>query len=145
MGSPVAGRDRTETEGLIGFFVNTLVMRADLAGDPSFRALLGQVRGQPPWAPSPTRTFPSTGWSRSCAWSAAPPYTPLFQAVLALHAAADEELRLGGVEVQALPSETSTAKFDLSLELQDGGGALGGRIEYRADLFEEATVRRLAG
>src|SRR5262249_37480790 len=43
IGAPVAGRDRAEVEGLIGFFVNTLVMRLDLAGNPSFRALLAQT------------------------------------------------------------------------------------------------------
>ena len=44
VGSPIAGRNRAETEGLIGFFVNTLVLRTGLAGRPSFRELLGQVR-----------------------------------------------------------------------------------------------------
>ena len=44
VGTPVANRNRAETEGLIGFFVNTLVLRADLSGDPSFAELLGRVR-----------------------------------------------------------------------------------------------------
>ena len=44
VGTPVANRNRLETEGLIGFFVNALVLRTDLAGNPTFRELLRRVR-----------------------------------------------------------------------------------------------------
>src|SRR5207237_6445517 len=44
VGSPIANRNRKDTEGLIGFFINTLVMRTDLSGDPSFQQVLKRVR-----------------------------------------------------------------------------------------------------
>src|SRR6185312_14300474 len=39
IGSPIAGRNRVETEQLIGFFVNTLLLRTDIAGNPTFDEL----------------------------------------------------------------------------------------------------------
>ena len=44
VGSPIAGRNRLETENLIGHFINTLVLRTSLSGDPTFSELLARVR-----------------------------------------------------------------------------------------------------
>ncbi len=44
VGSPVAGRARPETEGLIGYFANTVVQRGRFSSDPSFLELLRGVR-----------------------------------------------------------------------------------------------------
>src|SRR5262249_59075259 len=44
VGSPIAGRNQVETEGLIGFFVNVLVLRTDLSGNPTMLELLSRVR-----------------------------------------------------------------------------------------------------
>ena len=43
--SPSANRERREFESLVGQFVNPLLLRADVRGDPTFRELLGRVRG----------------------------------------------------------------------------------------------------
>ena len=38
IGTPIANRNRAETEQLIGFFINTLALRTDMSGEPGFRA-----------------------------------------------------------------------------------------------------------
>ncbi|HEY1351021.1 MAG TPA: amino acid adenylation domain-containing protein, partial [Ktedonobacteraceae bacterium] len=44
IGTPIAGRTRSEVEGLIGFFLNTLVLRVNLQGAPGFRQVVERIR-----------------------------------------------------------------------------------------------------
>src|SRR4051812_16540172 len=43
VGTPFAGRNRTEFERMVGYFINPLALRVDLSGNPSFRALLARA------------------------------------------------------------------------------------------------------
>ena len=79
VGTPVANRNRAETEDLIGFFVNTLVMRADLSGDPGVRASCSAGSGGWRWAPTRIRTCRSSSWWTSWSASRDRSRTPLFQ------------------------------------------------------------------
>ena len=68
---------------------------------------------------------------------------PLFQVMLAVQTA-PPELEAPGLRFRGLPVDSGTAKLDLSLELAPEGEGIAGWIEYRADLFEAPTARRLA-
>ncbi|QAT84065.1 tyrocidine synthase [Corallococcus coralloides] len=144
VGTPIAGRTQAETEGLIGFFVNTLVLRAQLNPRATFRELLAQVRGTTfaafehqhvPFEKLVEVVQPARDLSRS----------PLFQALFVLQNTPTEALRLPGLAFQALPLEARFAKFDLSLALQEVQAGLVGTLEYATDLFDAATVQRMAG
>ncbi|HVS00394.1 MAG TPA: amino acid adenylation domain-containing protein [Thermoanaerobaculia bacterium] len=144
VGSPVANRNRAETEDLIGFFVNTLVLRTGLAGDPTFAELLGRVRAvslaayahqDVPFERLVEALAPERDLSR----------TPLFQVVFGLHNAPMPQMELApGLELTLEEPHTGTSKFDLSLMLEESRDGLAGTIEYSTDLFDAATVRRLA-
>ncbi|MCX4688833.1 amino acid adenylation domain-containing protein [Kitasatospora purpeofusca] len=145
VGTPVAGRDSDETAALVGYFVNSVVLRTDTSGDPTFRELLGRTRtavlGAHDHADLPfDRLVEELNPRRSLARH------PLFQVMLAWQSVPDRAFALGGgltATVAAIPS--GTAKFDLTLnagELREGG--IAGFLEYRTDLFDEATVRALA-
>ena len=149
VGSPIAGRDHLEIEGLIGFFVNTLVMRGDLRGDPSFAELLERAREvtltsyahqEVPFEMLVGELQPQRSLSHS----------PLFQVMLAFQdafAAADAPQALAGLT--SLPFETGAgtgiAKVDLTLFVTLAGAAPRCALEYSSDLFDESTARRLAG
>ncbi|TMD01247.1 MAG: non-ribosomal peptide synthetase, partial [Chloroflexi bacterium] len=67
---------------------------------------------------------------------------PLFRVMLDLESR-PPALRLRGVAVTAVPLDTGTAKFDLALTMTEGPDGLAGRLEYRCDLFDEATAERI--
>jgi hypothetical protein len=54
IGAPLAARTRAEFEPIVGCVTNPVVLRADLSGNPTFKAFLGQVR---------IRIFPRCLWS----------------------------------------------------------------------------------
>ncbi|HEX8191018.1 MAG TPA: non-ribosomal peptide synthase/polyketide synthase [Pyrinomonadaceae bacterium] len=143
-GTPVAGRGRAETEELIGFFVNTLVLRTDLSGDPTFDELLGRVRevclgayahGDVPFE----RLVEELQTERSL------DHTPLFRVMFALQNAPLGELSLRGLRLSPVTEPGAAAMFDLTLNMQEVGGEIRGSFVYDTDLFDAATVERMAG
>ena len=145
VGSPVAGRSRRETEGLIGFFVNMLPLRADLSGDPTWTGLLARVRDAALGAFG-HQELPFERLVEELGVERDPAHTPVFQATfsLAVAGADDEGLELGGVRPEPFGRGDAVAKFDLELAMADGGGALGGILGYRAALFDADTAARMA-
>ncbi|TCP59048.1 amino acid adenylation domain-containing protein [Tumebacillus sp. BK434] len=143
LGAPVAGRNRVETEPLIGFFVNTLAMRTDLSGNPSFRSLLQRVRGAALGAFAHQdlpleMLIDELGIERDLSRS------PLFQVTFLLQNAPGAESGQSGLTVAPLPSARTAAKFDLTLSMQESGQGLTGSFEFRTDLFDRATIERMA-
>jgi amino acid adenylation domain-containing protein len=144
VGTPVANRTRGETEGLIGFFVNTLALRVSLEGDLTWRELLRRVKEvavgafahqELPFEKLVEELQPVRDIS----------HQPLFQVMLVLqNASSQEPVRLRGLELYGLGVETRTAKFDLTLSLEESSDELYGNIEYNTDLFAAETIRRLA-
>ncbi|HEX3131437.1 MAG TPA: amino acid adenylation domain-containing protein, partial [Thermoanaerobaculia bacterium] len=144
VGTPIAGRGRSETEGLIGFFINTLVLRADLSGNPGFGDLLGRTRkallGAYDHQDLPfEKLVEELQPERSLA------HSPLFQVMFILQNAPLEGLDLPGVTAVPVVPDSGTTKFDLRLSLTETAAGLAGSVLYNLDLFDEATAKRLAG
>jgi amino acid adenylation domain-containing protein len=142
VGVPVANRRRREFESLIGFFVNTLVLRTNLAGDPSFRELLGRVREVSLGAYA-HQDVPFEMLVEQLQPVRDAGGTPLFNVLFVFQNAPEVELELSGLKIEQLDVETGTAKFDLMLSLEESGGRLRGVFEYSTDLFDESTIQRM--
>jgi amino acid adenylation domain-containing protein len=143
VGTPIANRHRRETEALIGFFVNTLVMRVDLGDDPDFLTLLERVKEAAleayahqdlPFERLVDELQPDRNLSHS----------PIFQVSFVFQNVprAAQELA-AATRVARFDFEQTSARFDLSLALEDRGVDLIPSLEFNTDLFDPTTARRL--
>jgi non-ribosomal peptide synthetase component F len=145
IGTPVAGRQQQEIEGLIGFFVNTLVLRNTVNGEMSFVELLQQVKQTTlnaythqdvPFAKVVDTLVKERDLSRS----------PLFQIMFTLQddAGAPSVTNYLG-ELKILPEQSgyNISKFDLSFSIAKLTEGLLISLEYCTDLFEEKTISHI--
>lgn len=155
LGVPVAGRNDNALDNLVGFFVNIVVLRNRLAGNPTLREVVLRAReaalgayahADLPFdrlveALNPVRTL-----SRN----------PLFQVVVHVRDAAEvshviDSSADGDLIFRTVMPTFDIAHADLSVNLfaaagsedPDGAG-YDGHLIYRTDLYERATVQRLA-
>ncbi|WP_257168771.1 non-ribosomal peptide synthetase [Bradyrhizobium sp. SRS-191] len=145
IGSPVNGRSRPELEDLIGMFVNMLVMRCDLSGDPAFRDYLADIKRTAldayahqdlPFEKLVEALQPERDLSRQ----------PLFQACLSFENIPFDGLELAGLTISPVTTTSGhlTTKFDLTLFVRESADGIDCAFEYATDLFDAATIARLA-
>ncbi|HWS86509.1 MAG TPA: amino acid adenylation domain-containing protein [Pyrinomonadaceae bacterium] len=143
VGSPIANRNRGETEALIGFFVNTLVLRGRVVPGESFRGLLRQVRERTLGAYA-HQDVPFEKLVEELRPERSLSHSPLFQVMMVWQNTPREEPGLGGLRLSPVGGESATAKFDLHLAMSEGaGGEVRGVLEYNTDLFDAETVGRM--
>ncbi|MGH3874274.1 MAG: amino acid adenylation domain-containing protein [Pseudonocardiaceae bacterium] len=143
VGTVVSGRERAELEGLIGFFVNTLVLRSRVDDRRCFTEFLAGVREtvldafvhqHVPFERVVEELAPVRDTSRP----------PLFQVMVVLQNAPGQAPDLAGLAVSALELPVTTANFDITVQFQETGGELAGALQYNTDLFDAATIQRMA-
>src|SRR5262249_25665730 len=142
VGSPIPGRNRSETEGLIGFLTNTLVLRTDFSGNPTFLAIVGRVRevtlgahahADLPFEKEVEELQPERNLSHS----------PLFQVTFELRTTPEKDLELPGLTIDSFDIDTGVSGFDLALEVAETVQGLSCMVTYNTDLFDAATIARM--
>jgi amino acid adenylation domain-containing protein len=143
VGSPIANRNRTETEGLIGFFTNTLVLRTQTPWDDSFRHLLAGVRKTTleayahqdlPFEKIVEELHPERGVSD----------TPFFQVVFTLQNVPYPDMQVSDFRMTLMPPTGSAAQFDLTCNMKEMPEGIRTSFMYKLDLFDPATIARFA-
>ena len=144
VGTPIANRNRVETEGLIGFFVNTLVVRTELDEGSSFAQLLEQLR-KTVLSAYEHQDIPFEKLVEELGTQRESGRSPLFQALLSLHNTEQEQAQLEGLKIGRFDSghEQVEAKFELYLVLKESVAGIGGELTYASDLYVAESIARL--
>ena len=154
IGTSNANRRARELEGVIGMMVNSLALRADLAGAPSFRELLGRVR-ELALDVHARQDLPFELLVRALRVERRPGRNPVFQWMFNFHDSPVPESRFDGLEIVPELRANGTAKMDVNVivvpraEQRAGRGEApedhwaSVRWEYNTDLFDAATIHRL--
>jgi amino acid adenylation domain-containing protein len=141
IGTPIAGRTRAETEGMIGLFLNSLALRTDLSGEPTFRELLRRVRETTLEAYA-HQDLPFERILEELAPERSLSHSPLFQVMLNFANFAEGELSLPGLEVEAVGGAGEVAsKFDLTLYAGEAPDGIGLHLVYNTALFDAPRIR----
>ncbi len=155
VGSPIANRNRAETEELIGCFMNPLPLRLDVGGRPTFRELLRRARavalGAYAHQDVPFDLLVRTLHPRRDAG-----VSPLFQVMFLLQNLAWGDLELSGSTLGSKPmgigGSDDISRLDgvvvpgdltypVALEMFEIGPRLAGRFEYALEYAD--TMSRM--
>ena len=142
--SPVAGRNRVETENLIGFFVNTLTLRSNLAGNPQFSEFLARVR-QVTLGALAHQDLPFERIVEELHPERSLTHLPFTKLMFSFQAGGPEQIELAGASLRFLEVEPELAKFDITLVVRESSQGLVATVEYNRDLFQDGTIDRLLG
>jgi non-ribosomal peptide synthetase component F len=142
IGTDVANRHFKQTEALIGFFVNQLVMRTSLAGDSTFRELLGRVQKTALEAYA-HQDLPFERVVEDLAPKRSLDRSPLFQVKMVFQNVPEQSLHLSGVQLELWRDQRTVARFDLTLTMHERQSVLVGAFNYRTGLFKPETIHLL--
>ncbi|AKQ66000.1 Malonyl CoA-acyl carrier protein transacylase [Myxococcus hansupus] len=156
VGTPTAGRPRADLSRQLGYFVNPVALRAHVPRALSFSGLVAQVRTTVLEALE-HQELPFPRLVEQLQPRRDPSRAPVFQTMFALQSgrpgseplgafavgAPGARARLGELSVESVPLRPSGAAFDLSLVMAEVDGAFAARLEYCADLFDNAAAARM--
>jgi amino acid adenylation domain-containing protein len=144
VGTPIAGRQQQELEGLIGFFVNSLALRTPVNGRENFIELLRKVKVTTLEAYA-HQEVPFEKVVEVVVKDRTQGRSPLFQAMFVLQNTPDiPAMNLGGVQLFPESHTNSTAKFDLTLNVTETINGLQASLQYNTGLYSEASISRMA-
>jgi amino acid adenylation domain-containing protein len=162
IGTPMAVRPRKEDEFTVGCYINPIVLRGAISADSTFVELLRRTRKTFTDA-FEHRQYPFPLLVEQLSPARVPNRVPIFQVMFNFlnrqtlgevanllyrdkaGASSEESVGFGDLRMRPFPMDQEEGQSDLALEIIDNNHSLTGLLKYSTDLFEEATIARMAG
>jgi amino acid adenylation domain-containing protein len=143
VGIPVAGRIHPALNDIIGMFVNTLPIRSTLQPGQPFTVWLNQLMDNF-FRAMDNQLYPFEELIEALNLERTGTRNPLFDTLFAYQNMEMEVLQIRGLSVQPVVVNTTTAKFDLSVEIVESGEEWQVAFNFSTDLFKKQTIERMA-
>lgn len=143
IGSPVANRNDAVLEDLIGLFINTLPIRVDVSGNPTVEEFLNRVKAacvsdfnhqEIPFEKIVEVLNPPRSLN----------HAPLYQVAFDLQTPTEQANAFADLHIQPIAQDNTSAKFDLSLNIEDNGQQLLAFWNFSEDLFISKRIVQFA-
>ena len=151
VGSPMLGRLDRKFKGVVGYFVNPVVLRTTVSGYLTFKDFLDQISGTVKEAQK-YQDYPFPLLVDKLQPQRDPSHSPLFQVSFT-----EQKQRWGeplknlsccqdsGLQMEPYPlGHQRGASFDLDVMIMEAGEVLQVGWQYNTDLFDTATIARMA-
>jgi len=143
VGTAVGNRLHPDAAGVVGFFANNVVLRGNLAGEPTVREHIARVR-ETCLLSMAHQQMPFDVLVDALVKRRETDRSPLFQVLFVLQNYGGFDVPLPGSQGKGFALDFGTARYDLSLDLLEADDRLEAYLEYNTDLFDAATIERLA-
>lgn len=140
VGTPVSNRQDPEVEYLLGNFVNTLALRCIIDSSLTLKDFIQSV-GQLVIDSQAHQDVPFEKLLNELGVQNDPSRHPIFQVMCAVQSFGEVQTNHFLEHYHPQEEFCNTAKFDLSLLVDDSQEALQGVMNYATDLYEPATIR----
>ncbi|AEI42895.1 amino acid adenylation domain-containing protein [Paenibacillus mucilaginosus KNP414] len=143
VGTPIAGRQHADWDGVIGMFAGTAALRSYPEGNKTFESYLREVKEAAigafehqdyPFEELVGRLGIIRDFSRN----------PLFDTAFALQNMEVPQVKFPQLSMEPYPFDKAITRFDLRLEAAESEEGIAFTFEYCTDLFHQDTIRKMA-
>ncbi|PAO70372.1 surfactin non-ribosomal peptide synthetase SrfAA, partial [Bacillus sp. X2(2017)] len=142
VGTPSAGRNHSDTEGIVGMFVNTIAIRSEVKQDETFTQLISRVRKRVLDAFS-HQDYPFEWLVEELNIPRDVSRHPLFDTMFSLQNATEGIPAVGDLSLSVHETNFKIAKFDLTVQARENDEGIELDLDYSTKLFKQSTANRL--